>query len=121
MRIKKIGSIMPNKGTLASVTMVTAVSAALAGVVFATPGSGILSATVVARAGFLKPVDIKFKMKDGRTQVVHVPDAQDTVIHRREPEHHRERRVVGNGAELSVASDVMSRGVIARSARVDGK
>jgi hypothetical protein len=50
-----------------------------------------------------------------------VPDAQDTVIHRREPEHHRERRVVGNGAELSVASDVMSRGVIARSARVDGK
>jgi quercetin dioxygenase-like cupin family protein len=60
--------------------MVTAVGAALAGVVLATPGSGILSATVVARAGFLDPVDINFKIKDGRTEVVHVRDAQDTVM-----------------------------------------
>jgi hypothetical protein len=80
MRMKKSGSIIPNKRTLASVTMVTAVGAALAGVVVATPGSGILSATVVARAGFLDPLDIKFKIQDGRTEVVHVPDAQDTVM-----------------------------------------
>lgn len=80
MRMKKIGSIMPNKRTLASVAMVTAVGAAFAGVVLATPGSGIVSATVVARSGFLSPVDIKFKVKDGHTEVVHVPDAQDTVI-----------------------------------------
>jgi quercetin dioxygenase-like cupin family protein len=80
MSTKKSASIMPIKRTLASVTMVTAVGAALAGVVLATPGSGILSATVVARARFLNPVDIKFKIKDRHTEVVHVPDAQDTVL-----------------------------------------
>jgi quercetin dioxygenase-like cupin family protein len=78
--MKKSGSIMPNKKTLASVAMVMAVGAALAGVVLATSGSGIISATIQARAGFLNPVDITVKMKDGRTEVVHVPDAQDTVI-----------------------------------------
>jgi quercetin dioxygenase-like cupin family protein len=79
MRMKTSGLIVSNK-TLGSVTMVTAMGAALAGVVLATPGAGILSATVVARSGFLDPVDINFKTKDGRTEVVHVRDAQDTVI-----------------------------------------
>ena len=79
MRMKTSGLIMPNK-TLVSVTIVTTVGAALAGVVLATPGAGILSATVVARAGFLDPVDINFKIRDGRTEVVHVRDAQDTVM-----------------------------------------
>jgi len=76
----KICSIMAKKRTLASVTMVTALGAALVGVVSATPGSGILSATVMARAEFLNAVDITFKLKDGRTEVVHVPNAQETVI-----------------------------------------
>ena len=80
MRMKKGASIRPNKRTLASVTIVTALGAALAGVVWATPGSGVVSAIVLARAGFVEPVDIKFKIKDGRTEVIHVPDAQDTVV-----------------------------------------
>jgi len=69
-----------NKKTLASVTTAAAVGAALAGVVLATPGSGILSAVVVARAVFLNPVDINFKIKDGSTEVVHVRDAAETVM-----------------------------------------
>ena len=80
MRMKKIGSIMPHNRIFASLMMVTAVGAAFAGVVLATPGSGIVSATVVARAGFVNPVDIRFKVKDGHTEVVHVPDAQETVM-----------------------------------------
>jgi quercetin dioxygenase-like cupin family protein len=78
--MKKSGSNMPNRRRLASVTMVTAVVAALVGVVLATPGSGIVSAIVVARAGFVNPLDIKFKVSDGRREVIHVPDAQDTVL-----------------------------------------
>lgn len=68
------------KRTLVFVTMVTALATALAGAVLATPGSGILSGTVVARAGFVDSVDIKFKVVDGRQEVFHVPDAQETVM-----------------------------------------
>lgn len=56
---------------------------ALAGVtalVLATPGSGILSGTVVARANFQDPVDIKIKVNDGRQEVFHVPNAGETVM-----------------------------------------
>jgi quercetin dioxygenase-like cupin family protein len=53
----------------------------LAGAVLATPPSGILSATVVARAAFVDPVDIKFKIQHGQSQeVLHVTDAQETVV-----------------------------------------
>ena len=57
-----------------------AVGAALAGVALATPPSGVLIRNDVVRAGFVDPVDIKFKMSDGRSQVIHVPEAQETVI-----------------------------------------
>ena len=46
----------------------------------ATPGSGIVSATVVARASFVDPVDIKLKTTGEHQEVLHVPDAQETVI-----------------------------------------
>ena len=64
------------KRTLAFVTM----AAALSGAVLATPGSGILSGTVVARAGFVDSVDVKFKVANGRQEVFHVPEAQETVM-----------------------------------------
>jgi quercetin dioxygenase-like cupin family protein len=57
--------------------------AALAGVALATPGANVISSMVFARAAFATPVDLKFKLtEDGEpgTQVLHVRDAQDTVV-----------------------------------------
>lgn len=69
------------KRQLAFAVMVPAIGAALAGAVLATPASGVLSATVVARAAFADPVDIKFKVDTGGGQeVIHAPNAQDTVV-----------------------------------------
>jgi quercetin dioxygenase-like cupin family protein len=60
--------------------LTAAAASASAGLALASPGSGVLSATVVARAGFPDQVDLKFKVADGKMQVLHVPDAQETVI-----------------------------------------
>jgi quercetin dioxygenase-like cupin family protein len=57
-----------------------AVATALTGVVLATPGAGVLSATVVARGTFADPTDIKFKVDTVGQEVIHVPDAQQTVV-----------------------------------------
>jgi quercetin dioxygenase-like cupin family protein len=46
----------------------------------ATPGSNIVSSTVVARASFVQPTDIKFKINNGNEQIIHAPEAQDTVM-----------------------------------------
>jgi hypothetical protein len=53
---------------------------AVTGVVWATPGFGILSATVVARGVFDDSVDIQFKIKDGSQEVLHVGNTQQTVM-----------------------------------------
>ena len=45
-----------------------------------TPGSGILSAPVFARASFADPTDIKFKINGHDKEVIHVPDARESVI-----------------------------------------
>ena len=53
----------------------------VSGSALATPPSGIVSATVVARAAFADAVDLKLKInEDGREVVLHVPDARDTVM-----------------------------------------
>lgn len=57
-----------------------AVISALIGVARATPASGIVSATIVARASFVDPVDIKFKVRGQGQEVIHVPESQDTVM-----------------------------------------
>jgi quercetin dioxygenase-like cupin family protein len=46
----------------------------------ATPGSNIVSAVAVARASFLDPTDIKFKVNDGNEEVVLAPDLKQTVM-----------------------------------------
>lgn len=61
------------------------VATAVAGVAlvvtaFATPGSGVLSATVFARASFVDRVDMKIKIKHGGQQVLHMPNARETVV-----------------------------------------
>ena len=65
---------------LTLVAVITMIASALTAVVLATPASGILSGTVVARASFQDPVDIKIKVNDGRQDVFHVPNAGETVM-----------------------------------------
>ncbi len=52
----------------------------VAGAVLMTPGSGILSAPVFVRADFVDPTDLKFKVKGGAQEVIHVAEAQQTVM-----------------------------------------
>lgn len=59
---------------------VAAVATAVVGAALVTPGSGIVSAPVVARAAFADPVDIKFKVTGDGQEVTQVSEAQDTVI-----------------------------------------
>ncbi len=49
------------------------------GLAVATTGSGV-SGTVWARGSFADPVDLKLKLADGREQVIHAPNAQQTVM-----------------------------------------
>jgi quercetin dioxygenase-like cupin family protein len=69
-----------SKRQLTFLVIVAAVSTVLAGATLATPPSGIVSATVVARAGFPDPVDIKFKIGPQSQEVINVRDAQETVM-----------------------------------------
>lgn len=60
--------------------MIGGLSPAQPPVALATPPSGIVSATVLARASFADPVDIKFKLRGHHNEVVIVRNAQDTVV-----------------------------------------
>lgn len=51
-----------------------------AGAALMTSGSQILSAPVFVRASFADATDIKFKVNDGSKEVIHVVDAQQTVM-----------------------------------------
>jgi hypothetical protein len=62
------------------VLLTAAVSAAVAGAALATPPSGILSGTVLARASFVDAVDIKIKVQGDHHEVIHVPEARETVV-----------------------------------------
>jgi quercetin dioxygenase-like cupin family protein len=64
---------------LVTATAVTAATA-LAGAALTTPNSGVLVSSVVARAGFADPVDLKFKVQQHGQEVIHVPNAQETVM-----------------------------------------
>ena len=76
IRAKRITS---RTGVFVSVGLATVVTA-LVGTALATPGAGIVSATVVASASFVDPVDMKLKTKGEHHKVLHAPDAQETVI-----------------------------------------
>src|SRR5688572_33110092 len=60
--------------------MAAAVAIAVAGAALATPPSGIVSATIVARAGFADPVDLTLKLREDHSEVIHVREAGDTVM-----------------------------------------
>jgi quercetin dioxygenase-like cupin family protein len=63
-------------GFLSVVALAIAVTCA----VLASPGSGAVG-TIMARAGFADPVDIKFKV-GAAPEVIHVPDTRETVMQR---------------------------------------
>lgn len=66
-----------NKKRFPFVAMATVAGVALAVTALGTPSSGVLSAPVVARAGFADPLSIKFKA--GRS-VIRVKNAAETVM-----------------------------------------
>jgi quercetin dioxygenase-like cupin family protein len=76
--VKKIVAVV-NGRQLALAAIVTAVSSVAVAVVL-TPSSGIVSAPVFARASFADPTDLKFKVKGQSQEVIHVNNAQETVI-----------------------------------------
>lgn len=53
---------------------------ALAAAAMMTPNSGVLSSSVMARASFVDPTDLKFKVGPGSQDVFRVDNAQETVI-----------------------------------------
>ncbi len=68
------------KTRLAFLLLAVAITTALGEVVRATPGVGVVG-TILARAGFVDPVDIKFKVQEGqRQEVIQVRGALDTVM-----------------------------------------
>jgi hypothetical protein len=70
-------TMFTRKSVLLTLAVVTT---AFAGAVLATPGAGVLSSSIVARAAFQSPVDIKVKIQEGHQEVIHAPNAQDTVM-----------------------------------------
>lgn len=63
-----------------TLSVAVAVAVVAAAAAQATPPSGVVSATIVARSGFVDRVDLKLKVHTDRTEVIHVQDAQDTVM-----------------------------------------
>lgn len=63
-----------------TIFILAAAVTASAGAVLLTPGSGVLSAAVKVRASFADPTDIKIKLQNGSKEVIHVPDARETVV-----------------------------------------
>lgn len=63
---------------VAAATVCTATVLARAALM--TPNSGVITSTVVARAGFADPADLKFKIEEQGEEVIHVPNAQETVM-----------------------------------------
>ena len=60
--------------------VVAAICTGTVAVSLASPGAGVLSGMVVARGQFLDPVDVKFKIDGGSEEVIHAPDAAETVM-----------------------------------------
>ncbi len=68
------------RGVFVSIGIVAVSTAVVVVTALATPSAGIVSATVVARASFKDQVDLKFKLKGDHNEVIHAPEARDTVV-----------------------------------------
>jgi quercetin dioxygenase-like cupin family protein len=86
--LTSVSSLAPDgNGKRMRARTVVLASVAVAGLVtavvrtaMATPPSNIVSATVVARASFVQPTDIKFKINNGSEEVIQAPEVQETVM-----------------------------------------
>jgi hypothetical protein len=67
-----------HRKTVGYVGIAVLATAAVTGIVLASPGSGFVG-TIHARAGFADPVDVKLKV-GAHPDVLHVPNARDTVM-----------------------------------------
>jgi quercetin dioxygenase-like cupin family protein len=76
--VRKTTAIVKGR-QLAAAAIVAAVSCVTVAAVL-TPSFGVVSAPVLARAGFAEPTDLKFKIKGQNQQVIQVNNAQETVI-----------------------------------------
>ncbi len=76
--VKKITAVV--KGRPLAFAAIAAAFSAVAVAAVLTPGSGVLSGTVFARASFADPTDIKFKVKGQGQQVTLVNNARETVM-----------------------------------------
>ena len=68
------------KPGLAKACVALCVGMATATGALATPGSGVVTSPVVARGVFADSTDIKFKITGFGQEVIHVSNAQDTVV-----------------------------------------
>ena len=74
----------------ATLLAVLVVATTVVGTAVATAPSGILSGPVVARASFVDPVDLKFKVEGNGQEVINVRNARETVM---------QQIVIGPGGE----------------------
>jgi quercetin dioxygenase-like cupin family protein len=82
IRHSKIVATMTKRrlAVLLVATAAVSTATALARAALLTPNSGVLISSVVARAGFADPVDLKFKIGPGSQEVIQVSNAQETVM-----------------------------------------
>ena len=83
--LKYLTALVQAKGRMACTVVLVGVGAAamvtpLVRTALATPPSNILSGTILARASFVEPVDIKIKIDDGSQEVIHAPEVRETVM-----------------------------------------
>ncbi len=79
-RFAVVSGLMKARIPVFVIIATAAVATALVGAALATPPSGIVSAPVVARASFVDPVDILFKVRGQHEEIIQVPDAKETVM-----------------------------------------
>ena len=77
--LKNITTFAKNRRLASAAIVAALVSTAAVAAVF-TPSSGIISAPIFARASFVDPTDIKFKVKGQNQEVIQVNNARETVV-----------------------------------------
>ena len=81
MTFHKLRTLVPGKLALLAAVGLFAVIAVSGATALLTPGSGV-TGVVFARGSFTESTDIKFKVGEGKREVIHVPRAQETVVQR---------------------------------------
>ncbi len=81
MQFRKLRTIFSGKTLAGFAVALVATVAVLGGTGMLTPGDGV-TGVVLGRGSFTENTDIKFKIGDGKRDVIHVPRARQTVVQR---------------------------------------